>query len=311
MLRKLLPPQIPDFAPGMEAFKKTPKYIGLRLMAEIAPILLFLPWMIVVFRLSYNSPLGMKGPMTWLLLGLFFPVLLLFLGATRLPYLYLTKMRDRSVLGPPMPEEIYVGVSYSHGNWSYKGESSWDRGYLTIEQHCLKFRGFGPEFSFSPSLIRNIRIDSSERVAWNTTSRIYLEWSSVGTVNTVCFETRGPLSRSSIEAATQSLYEKLKSVTESDQFSLMQEIEPFPSSALGFNTAPEIQLVSTGDRVIAFVISISAYLVFTLGRFYVEDYFHFKGSSPTGMLICLFSVSIYNRVVLHRVTYRTQQLNLA
>lgn len=44
------------------------------------------------------------------------------------------------------PEERPIGIAYCDHVWAFRDDTSWDRGFVRIEDNCLCFRGFGPEF---------------------------------------------------------------------------------------------------------------------------------------------------------------------
>jgi len=57
-----------------------------------------------------------------------------------------TRIRDVEALGEGQPDEYYVGIAYSEGVWSFRGDPMWDRGFLTVEEDELIFRGYERKF---------------------------------------------------------------------------------------------------------------------------------------------------------------------
>ncbi|MBS1701579.1 MAG: hypothetical protein JST12_07955 [Armatimonadetes bacterium] len=88
------------------------------------------------------------------------------------------------------PGERHVGVSYCTHTWYFRSDSSWDRGFVRIEDACLVYRGYGPGFILPLSSVDRVEIQRRETSS-QSNPRVYVHWTHPSSgPNVVCFEIR-------------------------------------------------------------------------------------------------------------------------
>ena len=86
--------------------------------------------------------------------------------------------------------ERHVGIAYCNGIWLYRGETSWDRGFLGFRNGFLTFRGLGPNFCLPTSSIQTAWI-AIDGMGVNQLPRLFVNWNHPTTgSNTLSFEIR-------------------------------------------------------------------------------------------------------------------------
>ena len=99
---------------------------------------------------------------------------------------------DRLAIHPGSGEASYVGVAYCEGAWSYRGQTSWDRGFLTCDGAELAFVGRTGTFILPADLIAGVRLEATRALHPEPEVKVFVEWSGTrGQANHVSFQPLG------------------------------------------------------------------------------------------------------------------------
>jgi hypothetical protein len=258
---------LPENTPQLEAFQGVPKLSSPSQKMLAGPICLMLcglpgtalvesfPW---IKSGGWDSivmaPFFLVG--TWLLVWLMSHASILQMADQ--------EARDKPHFDPVGEHERYVGIAYGETDWVFRGDTSWDRGYVRSDASCLEFRGFGPSFRLPLNRIRAVRCARTGLGSINHLPRIYVDWEHPsGRTNTFSLEIRSARSRSDSNLKTLELAGWLNDfLWERDCFggdATGGETEvrwPIESSQLDLRFFPRSDLLRLFDRAAALAASL-------------------------------------------------------
>ena len=99
---------------------------------------------------------------------------------------------DRLAIHAGSGEATYVGVAYCEGAWSYRGQTSWDRGFLTCDGAELAFVGRTGSFVLPANLIAGVRLEATRALHPEPEAKVFVDWPGTrGQANHVSFQPLG------------------------------------------------------------------------------------------------------------------------
>ena len=143
--------------------------------------------------------------------------------------------------------EQHIGIAYCDYIWAFKGDTSWDRGFIRYEEGLLCFRGFGPIFRLPPSAIEEIWI-AVPKSGLVRLPRVYVRWRHPnGGKNVFSFEMRKAINRDQCFRACKDLVGWLSDLPKIGTFDVDKLVWPFESSKLEFARDPAKQVINSKD----------------------------------------------------------------
>ncbi|MDR3692904.1 MAG: hypothetical protein P4L46_26225 [Fimbriimonas sp.] len=195
---------------GMEPFQTVPRYVWMQMLTQIGTIAVVFGLIFVLIEVEERQPSlgnGWRGfliAVGWILMSGYLGIK--FLKRSSFWTMLWTQALDAKSLGEPADGKRYVGIAYSAGDWAYRNDTSWDRGYLQIKDGELRFRGFGPSFSLPLAFVRSVRVVSTRSIYTNSLPRVFIDWFPDGGVeNTFSLEVRDAGTRSATIRETHAL----------------------------------------------------------------------------------------------------------
>jgi len=297
-------PAMPDLYPALQMFKGVPRYGWLRFAGQMAFLLggavLILPSLFV--NSLFPSWAGSPKASLFFLANIALVILLALALNQKAGYwgMALIQSRDEKVIGPPKGGETYVGVAYCDGVWAFREFASWDRGYVSLLDGCVCFRGFCSDFRLPIVAIRDVRYQAPRRGG----GRVYVDWSTPdGVANTLSLALDGARSRTEAVEGTQRLVDLLHAQTSTVHPLEVEPKFPFESAQLDFSRGSAMGPVQSLDRVVAGVYFVAKFSVAVALAFASKKYLNM---SPAffGALALPFSLAGYNFVIFQRVRRR-------
>lgn len=149
------------------------------------------------------------------------------------------------------PLERHVGVAYCDYFWSFRSDTSWDRGFISYDSGFVIFRGFGPTFCLPVSSIHEVWISVSGYGLWEV-PRVFVRWNHPESgLNTVSFEIRTEKSQSACFEKAKELETWLNCLPRNYIYELSDVQWPFQSSTLDFAKFPSRQFAVKRDVLVA------------------------------------------------------------
>lgn len=167
-------------------------------------------------------------------------------------------IQDRRRLGKPNDDEMYVGVAYADGFWTFRNDVAWDRGYLRATPDGLVFRGHATEFALPAHAIRSVRLAGSCSTANVDMPRVFVEWAAPdGAISTLSLDGRGILAYGVARRGNIALAEYLLAVLRLSAHDPLRPLWPpakTPERFVGLTA----HRVHRSDRLVATVLSLLA-----------------------------------------------------
>lgn len=219
----------------------------------------------------------------------------------------LAQMREDTEELPHGDDEQYVGVAYSDGDWGYRGDTSWDRGWLSIRSGLLRFRGFGPPFALPLTSIDGIRVHETRGAMSKSAARVYFDWhDDQGERNTLSLEIRDCTNKTRARESAEDLAKHLETMRRQADLAMAPTEWPFRSSGLTFSHLGAAG-VTAKDRAIALVAStgvaaLAIALTTLIGHFVHQS----LGGAAGGFAPA--AILVYRAVILKRIEKRKMAL---
>lgn len=207
--------------------------------------------------------------------------------------------------------ETYLGIAYCNGIWGYRGDISWDRGYLVFTESGIQFAGLATFFDLPYARILDIRINYPNYVLGGGTPRVYVDWKDwSGITNTFCLEVRLGDNRGELQVASHKLADELcEKWQQGIHADYRKDVElPFRSSTLDFSFGPDQEPIQFRERNKALLWAV-IFLALTVSAVQIFDKVL---GFDVGMLSGLFGVMsahVHSAVVLSLVKKRRARLN--
>lgn len=143
---------------------------------------------------------------------------------------------DEATIGKARDGEWYVGVSYCHGAWNYRGDIAWDRGFLSVREGVLHYRSFGPDFELPLDRIDSVAICE---FAANRRPYVRIHWvTEEGKLNCLNLFVRSALSFEDLLRRTEDLAAWIGKAEPDASADHSTRPLPFESSKVGFGHSP-------------------------------------------------------------------------
>jgi hypothetical protein len=296
-----------DDYPGMDQFTSYPSTRSnlLESMASLLPFMAVIA--IPLFVLPHIADLSRGFP------GLCLMLLLLGIGS----WLYVVisrymsfrvmirhKARDVKELRAPEKDEQYVGIAYCDDEWSFRGDTSWDRGWFLVNGGALKFTGLGSDFRLPSSRIEHVRLAARQLWPFTSLPRVYVDWlDEEGITNTFSLEIRDAPGKKEAASRTEALESSVRRLLDDTSYSEAEASRakwPFKSSSLVFSGVK----LTIKDRLVALVVSLVPWVTLS----YLDKSLQYGNHwlwIGFGPLLCL---SVYRYVLNTRIPFRKKQL---
>jgi len=222
--------------------------------------------------------------------------------------MFLQSRADRRAFNPH-PNEIHVGVAYCDDVWGFRGDTSWDRGYLSIEDQSIAFRGFGPAFRLPLSNVTSLEIKASRGTLTNNLPRLYVGWQRPnGRDNIINIEIRDQLTWRSTAKAILRLRNMIREHMGIPDVGRSLEAEwPFESSSVELPTHSQIYGITLGDKFFAlFLVVLMASLIWAMLA-WMNGPLH-APSEITDVFVGFVLVVIHQFAILTRLKNREEKM---
>ncbi len=292
-----------------------PRDAKLRTASLLIPLAGFIGIFCLVIPIITRYP---KLQFGWPALALIIPVSAVAVVSTywtarRLTFWSMSKHKASDLVGlaAPAPSDQYVGIAYTEGDWAFRGDTSWDRGWIGVHGDALVFSGFGPRFSLPVSLIENFEERQTRSINTNSLPRVYVTWHDLtGVRNTFSLDIRDAGNRQSTILETRRLGMWLRESLAAAGGEVANEAGalPFRSAELDFRGVPSGPNVRLNDKVVA--IAWGGAVAFAGGAVLggIEKLTHMKLSIVSGLLGAV-AMAVANGVLLRRVQARQKALS--
>lgn len=292
-----------DSQSGMETFAKLPKLRPpdrWRLVQFVLVLAVLFACMPAIAWSSHQSKwLEAFAAVLTLLITLGFAVLIT--GWTNLWFMF-KQAKAYQLRTPPLCDERFIGIAYCDQIWTFRSETSWDMGYLSIRGGALRFRGQGPSFDLPLDSITRVWMIAQRGSAFRY-PRINVEWiHPTSGPNVLSLEVRQAKSGREVWRLSEEILQLVKDA--SLKGGSPDVIEwPFESKSLEFSRFPEKQRVVAQD---VWVAVFKALIMFTIGliiaRWVDQRFGMFSGGIP-GMF-GYFTGEFYKSTLRDRVIRR-------
>jgi hypothetical protein len=308
ILTGTLPPDTPE----LQSFASVPRDRGMLAGFWLAPVAAFYGVVALGFLVPANYlPILNKAPQGLLLIV---PVLALAVWVTYrmtriigFAWMRAVKRRDFERLGPAAAQERYVGVAYTSGDWAYRGDTSWDRGYLSVRSGAINFRGFGPPFSLPKARIRSVAVKKTESVATNSLPRVFVQWDALdGEPNFVSLEIRDAGNRPATLSAVDELAKWIGTALTETEGTMWKGELPFPSSNFASSRADNVQLATRTDLFVAGAVTFGCVALFAIAEGFVCGRFQVGKPWPSWVVV-IPALMVFNGVLERRRRNRASQ----
>lgn len=207
----------------------------------------------------------------------------------------------------PQPAEgYYLGVAYCNGIWSYRGDTSWDRGYLTIEESGLRFAGHTSSFQLPYARIIDLRIHHGKTIVHTDVPRLFIDWLDWrGNVNTLSLEVRIGVEFAAIKEQTYELANQIHHAWQKGKESdYRKDVDlPFLSTDLDFSVAPEETPILPRERNLALLWSAALIVAGFATSTWLEPLTKLKGNF-VGLFLILIGLKLYPLIIWSMVRNR-------
>lgn len=216
------------------------------------------------------------------------------------------KIRGRDGNLPKPAEGHYLGVAYCNGIWSYRGDTSWDRGYLTIEPSILRFAGHASSFQLPYARIVDLRIHHGKMLVGTDEPRLFIDWLDWrGNVNTLSLEVRIGVEDAAIKKHTYELADQIHHAwREEKERDYRKDVDlPFGSAELDFSVAPEDTPILPRERNLALLWSAALIVAGFATSTWLESLTMLKGNF-VGLFLILIGFKLHPFIIWSMVRNR-------
>jgi hypothetical protein len=198
------------------------------------------------------------------------------------------------------PLERHVGVAYCDYFWSFRSDTSWDRGFISYDSGFVTFRGFGPSFCLPVSAIHEVWISVSGYGLWEV-PRVFVRWNHPESgLNTVSFEIRTETTQSACFEKAKELETWLNCLPRNYIYELSDVQWPFQSSTLDFAKLPSRQFAVKSDVWVAGAWGIGLSFSFVIVNVAIH-HFAKLDVSFLNTLGAILGLTVYKEVIRSRV----------
>lgn len=163
------------------------------------------------------------------------------------------KAFDLRALGGGKPGEIYAGVAYSDGCWSFRNDLAWDRGLLSATPDGLVFRGRASEFALPSHAILGVRLATSQGVSTLGAPRVFIDWVSPdGASSTLSLDAREIKAFQRVKGANIALAERVRTALRAPAEAPISAQWPPAVNPNGFLPMDALRM-TTADRFASFL----------------------------------------------------------
>ena len=292
---------VPDSHAQMKIFAELPRIAiphRIRFLAVIPPILIMGG---MIFTMNLVGPVHR---LIDLLIVIFFGILSLWSYPTsnRIICAFFEAGQSKKDLQTfdASPLERHVGVAYCDYFWTFREDTSWDRGFISYDAGFVIFRGFGPNFCLPVSSIQDVWISVSGYGPWEV-PRVFVRWNHPESgLNTVSFEIRTATTKSSRFEKSKELETWLNCLPRNYVYELSDVQWPFQSSSLDFAKHPSRQFAVKRDVWVAGAFGIGLFLSFVIVNVAIH-HFAKLDVSFLNTLGAILGFTVYGEVIRSRV----------
>jgi hypothetical protein len=243
---------IPENTPQMEPFQSVPRprtfsFIGALQFLSFLVCILAGDAVLDSFPWIKSNGLGPLAIVPFSLLG---GLAVLWLRGYRcLDFMAGQRQKDEPLLQPIGEAERYVGIAYADADWSFRGDTSWDRGFIRCDGSNIEFRGFGPGFRLPLNRVRAVSCARTGLGSPNHLPRVYVAWEHPsGRMNSFSLEIRTARSRAEEIRRSVDLADWLCNCLPGRADDDATPIWPFESSKLELRSFPSSSLVTQSEQ---------------------------------------------------------------
>jgi len=165
----------------------------------------------------------------------------------------------------PLPGWTYVGIAFSDVITNFNNDTSWDRGYIRIEDENLVYSGYNTNFSLPLQLISSV---TPKRFGDGISAQypcIFIEWLDQDVSEFIFIEFRLGPTTAGVDATETFIRQVQDAKRAQSSPPLLAGQMPIKSSQFMFSNVPKDAVLKPADYVIAFLITLGICLTITLG----------------------------------------------